>query len=68
MDKITDIADFEGRSWREDADDTHSSSSAAPRRHAFGNSTLSVKDGIWHLRVQEPGYRENGLAVRHQHL
>jgi Acyl-coenzyme A:6-aminopenicillanic acid acyl-transferase len=63
MENITDLLDFGGRSWREDADDTHPSSSAAPQRHAFGSSTLKVKDGIWHLRVRESGYHESGLAI-----
>jgi predicted choloylglycine hydrolase len=36
---------------------------AAPRRHTFGRSTLEIKDGIWHLRAREAGYRETGLAV-----
>jgi predicted choloylglycine hydrolase len=38
-------------------------SSAAPRRYAFGRSTLEVRGGIWHVRARESGYRETGLAI-----
>jgi predicted choloylglycine hydrolase len=37
--------------------------SAEPGRFASGRSTLEVKDGIWHLRARECGYRETGLAI-----
>jgi predicted choloylglycine hydrolase len=33
------------------------------RRHSHGRSTLEIKDGIWHLRVREAGYRESGFAI-----
>ncbi|HVO01447.1 MAG TPA: C45 family peptidase [Candidatus Cybelea sp.] len=38
-------------------------SSAVPGRYAFGQSTLSVQDGIWHLKTREASYRETGIAV-----
>jgi hypothetical protein len=34
-----------------------------PGQFAHGRSTLDIKDGIWHLRVQESGYRESGIAI-----
>jgi predicted choloylglycine hydrolase len=37
--------------------------SRTPHRYTFGRSTLTVKNGIWQLRVQESGYRENGVAI-----
>jgi predicted choloylglycine hydrolase len=40
-----------------------SAASPAPRRYACGRSTLEIRDGIWHLRLQESGYRESGLAI-----
>jgi predicted choloylglycine hydrolase len=45
------------------ASDTRPAHSLTPRRYDFGRSTLEVKDGIWHLRAREAGYRETGLAV-----
>src|SRR5580704_1665624 len=42
--------------------DTQSAKSPA-RQFAYGGSTLKIRDGIWHLRVQEAGYRESGFAI-----
>ena len=42
--------------------DTQSATSPA-RQFAYGGSTLKIRDGIWHLRVQEAGYYESGFAI-----
>ena len=36
---------------------------ADARRYAHGRSNLEIRDGIWHLRVREAGYRESGFAI-----
>lgn len=35
----------------------------ASRRYASGQSSLEIKDGIWHLRVRESSYRDNGYVI-----
>lgn len=37
--------------------------STAPWRFAFSQSTLEVKNRIWHLRARERSYRETGFAI-----
>ena len=56
-------AEAMGRNRPDDASAAASSAEAAPRRYAFGRSTLEVKAGIWHLRAREAGYRETGIAI-----
>jgi len=63
VNKIADIGDAELRRSDKDTADARSQSSAAPRRYAYGRSTLVVKDGIWHLRARESDYRETGRAI-----
>ena len=37
--------------------------SPGSRRYGYGQSTLEIKDGIWHLCARESGYRESGFAI-----
>ena len=63
MNDATGKGDIGRNSLSEATADTPPPPSAPPRRYAFARSTLEVKDGIWHLRARESGYRETGLAI-----
>lgn len=63
MNDITDMREIGRDSPMGASTETRSEPAAAPRRYAVSRSTLEIKDGIWHLRAREAGYRETGLAV-----
>ena len=63
MNNIADIRDTRADSPIGASVDRPNPPSGATHRYTSGRSTLEVKEGIWHLRARELGYRETGLAI-----
>ncbi len=63
MNNIADIRDTRADSPIGASVDRPNPPSGATHRYTSGRSTLEVKEGIWHLRARESGYRETGLAI-----
>lgn len=63
MNNIADLRDTGADSPIGASIDTLLPPTGAARRYTSGRSTLEVKEGVWHLRARESGYRETGLAI-----